>query len=74
MFSEHIARSGRTQADWARQLEISPAYLSMLVAGKKRPSLSLAAKIEDVTGGAVTASSWMGARSASVSSAEEDAA
>ena len=53
------AFAGR-QRDLANALGISQPHLSLLMAGKKRPSLELAIRIERVTGGAVPATSWVG--------------
>lgn len=47
------------QRDLAEAFEISRPHLSLLLAGKKRPSLALAIRIEQVTGGAVPAASWV---------------
>lgn len=50
----HFLRTSRiTQADFARRLGISPAYISELVAGLKVPGLDLAVAIEDASGGLV---------------------
>jgi transcriptional regulator with XRE-family HTH domain len=46
------------QTDLAERLDISPAYTSLLLSGKKTPSGDLAARIERETGGAVPAASW----------------
>ncbi|RMF03089.1 MAG: helix-turn-helix domain-containing protein [Alphaproteobacteria bacterium] len=55
---ETVSKSGRTQADWARELGVSPGYLHALINGAKRPSLDLALRIERLTGGAVPVQSW----------------
>lgn len=34
----------------ARQLEVSAAYISLIAAGKRQPSLGLALRIEELTG------------------------
>lgn len=52
--TEHLAASGLTQRQFAAELGISTSYLSEMVSGLKRPSLSLALRIERETGGAVT--------------------
>jgi transcriptional regulator with XRE-family HTH domain len=45
--------------DLARQIGVSEAYISDLRKGKRSPSLAVAFAIEDATGGAVTARSWL---------------
>lgn len=43
----------------AEVLEISQAHLSLILSGKKRPSLDLAVRIETMTAGAVPVASWV---------------
>jgi plasmid maintenance system antidote protein VapI len=50
---------GGKQRDLAEAFGISQPHLSLLLAGKKRPSLELAVRIEQMTGGAVPATSWV---------------
>lgn len=59
IFADFIKRSGRTRASWAEELGISPGFLSDLLNGKKQPALTLAVRIERLTGGAVAAVSWV---------------
>lgn len=59
MFSEFIRSSGLNRAAWADRLGISRPYLSDLLNGNKTPSLQLAFKIEQATGGKVPASAWL---------------
>jgi len=59
MLADLISQSGERQAVWAQRLGIDEGHLSRLLAGKKRPSLVLAARIERLTGGAVPAASWV---------------
>ncbi len=47
------------QDDLAKVFGISQPHLSLLMAGKKRPSLELAIRIEQLTEGAVPVSSWI---------------
>jgi plasmid maintenance system antidote protein VapI len=47
------------QRDLAEALRISRPHLSLLLAGKKRPSLRLAVCIERMTDGAVPVTSWV---------------
>lgn len=57
---EHLATylAGKRNAEFARRLGISDAFLSQLLSGKRRPSLDLAFKIERATAGLVPASVW----------------
>lgn len=43
-------RANKSQNDLAREIGISPAYLSMILAGIRRPSLFVACKLEKATG------------------------
>ncbi len=56
---ETILKSGETQAVWARRLGVSRGYLHGIINGTKRPSLSLAIRIERLTNGAVSVESWV---------------
>jgi len=62
MLGEYIKQSGQTQSHWAERFGVSSSYLSMLVRGRKVPSLQLAALIERQTAGAVPAVSWVSVR------------
>ena len=55
----YMEQTQTRQSDLARRLGVTQGYLSKLMAGRKRPSLALAACIERETGGAVTVSSWL---------------
>lgn len=55
----YAAEQGEKQHDLAETFGISQSYLSLLLSGKKRPSLELAIHIENQTRGAVPASSWV---------------
>lgn len=59
MFAEFIKSSGLRQSEWAERIGCSRSYLSEILSGKKRPSLEVACRIEDLTEGKVPASSWM---------------
>lgn len=58
MLKQHLTSTGQSQRDFAAQIGIDPSYLSLLVSGKKRPSLEVAVRIETATSGAVTCASW----------------
>ena len=49
----------KRKGDFAKSLGTSPAYLSQLLSGYRRPSLDLMVKIEAATCGAVPISSWV---------------
>jgi len=49
-FRTEIAPS---QAEFARSIKCSESHLSLIVAGKREPSLALAKRISDRTGGSV---------------------
>jgi plasmid maintenance system antidote protein VapI len=55
----YLARSGIKQAIFAQRVGVTQATISKLVARTMSPSLELALKIEDATGGAVSARSWL---------------
>jgi DNA-binding transcriptional regulator YdaS (Cro superfamily) len=47
------------QSAIAQLLGVSEAYISLLVSGKKQPSLKTACTIEAITSGKVKASDWL---------------
>lgn len=59
MLADVIKDSGETRAIWAKRIGITAPYLSDLLNRKKIPSLELATRIERLTGGRVSASSWI---------------
>lgn len=57
--AEYLAQHPRgKRGEIASEWGISEAYLSQLASGVRRPSLSMAFKIEKMTNGAVPARSW----------------
>lgn len=46
-------------SEFAKRIGVSDPYLSKIRRGVFRPSLEVAVRIERVTGGAVSASSWI---------------
>lgn len=46
----HLKRERKSQSALARDLSISRSYLSLIVAGKRQPSLSVALRLEEATG------------------------
>ena len=57
--SAYLKQQNLTQTAFAARLHISSSHLSLLLAGKKTPSLALAVRIERVTAGAIKATSWV---------------
>lgn len=57
--STYLADAKISQAQLARQANISRSYLSELVNGAKVPSLKVAMAIERATRGKVKAASWL---------------
>ena len=55
-----ITREGLTQTDAAALIGMTGGHLSMLIAGKRRPSLSTLDRIDRVTEGKVTWKDWAG--------------
>jgi transcriptional regulator with XRE-family HTH domain len=53
-----LETSGMSAAELARQCEYDPSNLSKLLRGKVRPSIKVAARIEQITGGAVPIAGW----------------
>lgn len=47
-----------TQAEFARQVRCSQAHLSLILKGDRGPSINLAKRIREATGGAVPAEAF----------------
>jgi transcriptional regulator with XRE-family HTH domain len=58
MLKSWLSANNLTQTQFAARLGVSTPHLSLLISGKKRPSLSLALKIERATNGTVPVSIW----------------
>lgn len=56
---EYLTKSGLKQAAFAQRIGVTQATVSKLIARTMLPGLELAVKIEDATGGAVKARSWI---------------
>lgn len=54
-----LVQTRTKQAELAKRVGVSCGYMSELVKGDKTPGLELAVRIEDATGGAVPARSWV---------------
>lgn len=52
---EYLRRTNTTQQDLATRLKISQAHLSMVLHGKRKPSVDLALAIESETGVSIRA-------------------
>jgi plasmid maintenance system antidote protein VapI len=61
--SRWLDTSGRDRDALANTLGISRSYLDRLCAGRARPSLALALRLDQATFGAVPATSWVAASS-----------
>jgi transcriptional regulator with XRE-family HTH domain len=55
MLEKFISQSGESRTAWADRIGISRSYLSDILNGHKIPSLAVAVRIEELTGGKVTA-------------------
>lgn len=60
----YIAASGATQADFAKRIGRTQAYVSRLCASDASPSLTTALRIERATNGAVPVATWANEESA----------
>lgn len=69
-----LSQTRTKQAELAKRLGVSCGYMSELVKGDKTPGLELAVKIEDATGGAVPARSWVAPLPAPDAPSEKDVA
>jgi plasmid maintenance system antidote protein VapI len=57
--AQHIAANpGRTNAEWAGLFGISRPHLHALLNDERQPSLHVAQRIADVTGGQVPVTAW----------------
>lgn len=60
----YLKEEGTSQRAFAEMIGADPSVVSRFIARTARPGLDLAVKIEDVTGGAVPARSWVSSHSA----------
>jgi len=58
----YLSQQNLKQADFAKQVGVTPATVSRLIAGQLAPSLDLAARIEDATKRKVPMRSWVDPR------------
>ena len=61
-FSRWIDASGMTRDDVAEELGIARTHVDKLCRAATRPSLTLAANIEKLTGGSIPAAEWASSR------------
>ena len=61
-FAAYLRESRRSGAEVARQIGVDATYVSHLRAGRRYPSLKLAAKISEATSGMVTFNDWIAAK------------
>jgi len=52
--NEYCKEKGLTQKTLAKELKITPAFLSQLINGHRNPSPAMALQIEQITKGAIT--------------------
>lgn len=69
--SEHLKASGQTQAGFAARVGISQSYLNEIAVGRKTPSLPVALRIANATGGIVSVGSLIAASDAAFGSCPE---
>lgn len=48
-----------SRAEWSRRIGVTRGYLTQLAGGHKVPSLHLAVRIDEITGGKVTPYDWL---------------
>lgn len=56
---QYIEKKGHNQEDFAARVGISQPYVSLLIKGKRRPSLAVAVRIKRATMGKVPESEWI---------------
>lgn len=61
MLRDWLSRRGMRHKEFADRLGLSAGYLSDLISGAKKPSLPLALRIDQETGGLVGPGSWYSA-------------
>lgn len=71
---KYLKEAGASQKAFAEMIGVDPSVVSRFVARTARPGLDLAVKIEDATGGAVTARSWVAPLPAPDAPSEKDVA
>lgn len=63
--SEYLAETKEKANDFAARADISQPYVSRLLSGERFPRPEMVERIEEATGGKVTAGDWFAARRAS---------
>lgn len=63
-FREWFDGSGLTKADVGRVLDCTPEHVAYILEGKRVPGLRIAFRIEEASGGAVSAREWAEAEAA----------
>jgi plasmid maintenance system antidote protein VapI len=58
-FTDYMRATNRSNAELSRKLNVNPSYISLLIAGKRHPSIEMAQKIETVTGQTVLLEDWI---------------
>ena len=77
MLKDYLNTQKISQVAFAKQIGITPGYLSSLLSGRKKPSLEIAAHISRETDGSVPESAWFvgsGPKTVPADDPKEDAA
>lgn len=56
--AEHLARSGKTQSEFADEIGVHRSVMSRYLSNAARPGRDVAVRIERITGGDVPVSAW----------------
>lgn len=59
LLAKHLKATRQTQSAFAEAHDLSSPLLSMWLSRKRRPGLKSAVALEEATGGAVPAASWL---------------
>lgn len=58
-FTDYMRATGKSNAEMSRQLRVNPSYVSLLLSGKRHPSLDMCQRIEVATGQTVVLEDWI---------------
>jgi len=58
MLQEYLRANKKTQREFAEELGITQVHMSRICTGARMPSMRLALRIHNVTGGQVSMDSW----------------
>ena len=68
---DYLLTSRVKRREFARDVGVSESYISLLISGKRRPSVSVALQIERITGGEVSAINLLGLNNISTNKSQE---